>query len=135
MAERAAAGLSRAEARRFAWTVGAAFVVLGGVAAWRGRAFAAMVLFGAGALLLLAGLAAPGRLGPVYRAWMGLAVLLSRVTTPIVLAIMYFLILTPIALVARLVGRNPIDRRPVGGSYWVERPAARRRGSDLRRQF
>jgi hypothetical protein len=49
--------------------------------------------------------------GGVYRAWMRLALLLSRITTPLVLGIVYFLVLTPTAVVMRLMGKDPMARR------------------------
>ena len=54
METRIPARLSSAEGRRFGLTVGAAFLVLGGALAWRGRA-AAPVALALGALLLAAG--------------------------------------------------------------------------------
>jgi len=60
--------LSSAEGRRFGLTVGAAFLVLGGALAWRGRAVAPVAL-ALGALLLAAGVIVPTRLGPITRAW------------------------------------------------------------------
>jgi hypothetical protein len=63
--------------------VGGAFVALAGVAWWRGRHTIAIGLGALGTTLGLLGLLVPTRLGPVNRAWMGLATLLSRVTTPL----------------------------------------------------
>jgi hypothetical protein len=83
---------------------------------------------------MTAGLAVPGRLGPVYRFWMALAHAISRVTTPIVLGIVYFLVIAPIGLAMRAFGRNPLVRPRVRDSYWVMRPPGNRR-SDLERQF
>jgi hypothetical protein len=47
-------------------------------------------------LLLLAGILIPTWLGPVYRGWMGFALLLSKVTTPIFMGITFFLVMAPI---------------------------------------
>ncbi len=126
--------LSAAEGRRFAFTVGAAFLVLAAALLWRNRTTAALVTGGLGTCLLLAGLAIPGRLGPVFQAWMGLARLLSKITTPIFMGVIYFGLFTPIGLARRILGRNPIARSPDGTSYWVPRPAGRGRG-DMERQF
>lgn len=49
----------------------------------RGHLPGAYVAAAAGALLLVGGLAAPVRLEPVYRAWMALALAISKVTTPV----------------------------------------------------
>lgn len=133
MDARISAGLSQAECRRFGLVVGAAFLVLAGVLAWRGHETAAWATAVPGVLLILGGLLAPLALRPVHRAWMGLALLLSRVTTPIVMALLYFLVLTPFGLAMRLVGHNPLVRA-TGDSYWVTRPPERRR-SNLTRPF
>ena len=75
----------------------------------------------------------PGRLEPAYHAWMGLAHAISRVTTPIIMGIIFFLILTPVGLLARLLGHRPLSRNN-SDSYWHTRPADARRGN-LNHQF
>ncbi len=57
------------------------------------------------------GLAAPMTLRAVYRAWMRLALVLSRITTPIIMAVVYFLVITPVAFIMRIVGHDPMARR------------------------
>jgi hypothetical protein len=132
--------LTAAELRRFGLTLGAAFAVIAAIIYWRrGATPFAMGAGGLGLGLASAALLAPGALAPVERAWMGLAHALSRVTTPIILAIIYFLIITPIGLLRRATGRNALVRRLgdaelAEGGYWVVRPAGRTR-SDLSRQF
>jgi hypothetical protein len=128
------ARLTPQEGRRFGLTVGAAFLVLAAIAAWRGRMPGTIAFGTIGSLLLLAGLAVPGRLGPVYRGWMGFAELLSKVTTPIFMGIVYFLVLTPVSFGLRALGKRPLGRRSPTGSTWVVRGPGQRRG-DLRRQF
>ena len=82
--------------------------------------------------LIAAGAAIPARLGPVYRAWMGLAHAISRVTTPVVLGVIFFLVLTPVGLVMRMFGRNALKRSVVNHSYWVAPNELR---GDLTNQF
>lgn len=130
---RVPARLSRAEARRFGLLVGGAFLVLAAVSWWRGHEVP-VALFGAvGGLLVLGGLLLPDLLGPVHAAWMGLSRVLSKVTTPIVMAVLYFVVFMPVGLVMRAFGRNALVR-PDGESYWVARPDGARR-SDLTRPF
>ena len=129
------ARLTAAEGRKFALTGGAAFLVLGALLWWREVRTAATVVAATGATLGLAGLVIPGLLTPVFRAWMGLAHLISRVTTPIFLGIVYFGVLTPIGLLMRLFGRNPLVRRVADDSYFVARPAGAARRGNLERQF
>ena len=129
------ARLTREEGRKFGLTVGAAFLALSGLLWWRGRHSAALVFMALGSLLVLAGLVLPARLGPVQRAWMGFAQLLSRVTTPLFMGIVYFLILTPTGGIMRLFGRNPIRRPLSDGSFWVRRPAGEGQRGRMEHQF
>jgi hypothetical protein len=135
MAEPPRARLSATEGRKFGIPVGIAFVALALIMAWRGRETASQILGAVGMGLVLAALVVPTRLGPVHRAWMGLAVLLSRVTTPIFMGVTFYLVVTPIGLLMRLFGRDPMVRRPVDDSYWVARADGPGRRSDLERQF
>lgn len=132
MAGRVPARLSRAEGRRFGLTLGLAFLALGGLLLWRGRESLAIVAGVLGVLLVAAGSVAPGSLGPVYHGWMRFALLLSKVTTPVFLGIIYFLVLTPLGVLRRLLGRDPVARAP-SDSLWVALPEDRH--SDLERQF
>jgi hypothetical protein len=125
---------TRRELRQFAYVVGGAFVALAALAWWRGHPGRAGLLAALGGPLALAGLLAPARLGGVYRAWMGLARAMSRVTTPVLMAVIYFGVLLPTALLLRLRGRRPLTPPRPGATAWVERPPGARRG-DLRRQF
>ena len=134
MRDQGAAPPTRRELRSFAITVGIAFVLLAALLAWRERRTATVVFGMLGVTLALAGLLIPARLGGVHRAWMGIALAISSVTTPLFMGIVYFGLLTPIALVLRLLGRAPLRQSRDAKSYWRDRPPGARR-SDLRRQF
>jgi hypothetical protein len=114
--------LTTAEGRAFGLTVGGALLGLGALLAWRGARGIAPVLLLPGGLLVLAGLVLPTRLGPVRRAWMELAHAISRVTTPITMGIVYFAVITPIGVLRRAVGSDPLRRPPTGESAWVDVP-------------
>ena len=123
------------ELRSFALSVGGILVALAAVLYYgRGRPIAGGILAALGGALVVAGLLAPGRLGPVYRAWMTLAVTISKVTTPLLMGIIFFGVLTPTGVVTRLLGRDALRRQRGASTYWVDRAAGARR-SDLRRQF
>jgi hypothetical protein len=121
LAEGIPARLTPREGRRFALPVGTAFLVFGGIAWWRDHHAVAAVLGSLGVLLLAAGAIVPAKLGPVYHAWMGLARAISKVTTPVFMGIVYFIVIFPVGLSMRLLGRNPILHRPTSGSYWFAR--------------
>ncbi len=126
--------LTAKEGRAFAFPVGIAFLVIAGITWWRGHELATQILGGLSGTLIVAGLLIPSNLGPVYRAWMGLALAISKVTTPIFMGIVYFLVLTPIGFLRRLLGGDPMRHSPVEDSYWSSRPQGKRQG-DLNRQF
>ena len=129
------ARLTAREGRRFGLTVGLAFLALAGVLVWRQHETAAVVCGALGALLALGALIAPTRLGPVERAWMALALLISRVTTPIFMGIVYFLVLTPMALAMRMAGKNPLRHRAAEGGYWVRRATSGEGRGDMTKKF
>lgn len=122
--------MTPAEGRRFGVTVGLAFLVLAALMAWRGHGTALRVIGALGGSLVLAGLVVPGYLGPVYRTWMQFALLLSKVTTPIFMGVVYFLVITPIGLLRRLVRRTGTEAGSTG--FWKARTDAPR---SMTRQF
>ena len=126
--------LSAAEGRKFAFTVGIAFLVLAGISYWRGHTRVPVVLGSLGGVLLLAGVLVPTLLGPVQRGWMGFAHLLSKVTTPIFMGIVYFIVITPIGLFRQMIGKNAMvpASSPATGYWAVRDPNVR---SDMRRLF
>lgn len=128
------ARLTPSEGRKFAFPVGTAFLLLGALVLWRGHMTLATIFLSLTGFLYLAGLLVPGKLGPIYRAWMGFALLLSKVTTPIFMGITFFLVIGPVGILMRLFGRNPVDHAATNESFWVPRPKDKRR-SNLKRQF
>src|SRR5690606_20135097 len=113
--------------------VGGAFLVIAAIGIWRDHQYVVWVGTVLGSALVLAGLIIPTHLGPVQRQWMRLAHAISRVTTPIVMSILYFVVITPAGLLLRAFGRNPLRHSGSGGGYWIERTAEDR--TDMRRQF
>ena len=125
---------TRRELRGFAWSVGGAFLLLAAIAAWRGRTPPAAAFGSVGAALWLAGALAPARLTAVHRLWMRMALAISAVTTPLLMGVVYFGVLTPLAVVTRLLGWRTFGVPRGAATAWVDRPVDGRR-SDLRRQF
>lgn len=121
------------DGRRFAFPVGTAFLVLAGLFFWREHTLPFQITAGLGGTLWVLGAVIPGMLGPVYNAWMGMALAISKVTTPIFLGIVYFIVLTPTGLIMRLVGRKPMNHPLTDGGFWYTTEG--RPKTDLRRQF
>ncbi|MEP6819462.1 MAG: SxtJ family membrane protein [bacterium] len=109
----------RAE-REFGLVVGGVFVLLGAWWLYRGKfVSAAHVTLPLGSLLVFLGLIWPRALVWPNKAWMLLAEGLSFVTTRIILGLVFFLVVTPIGVVKRLSGWDPLSRRGTrSASYW-----------------
>ena len=113
--------------RRFGWTVGGAFAVLGVVLLWRHRTVAGAVLAALGGPLLLLAAAAPVLLAAPHRGWLAFAKVLGRVNSALFLFLTFFLVLTPLALFLRLLGRDELRRRgPAPASTWEPYPERNR---------
>ena len=122
-----------AEGRKFGVTVGLAFLALATLLWWKENAGLAWKIFGGvGSTLLVAGLLIPGKLGPVYRGWMRFALALSKITTPIIMGIIYFGLFLVTGILRRTFGNNAMIRAEENGSYWVTRSVKR---ANLERQF
>ena len=117
---------SRRQLRRFGLTVGLALIMVALAIVWRGEwtvGPGARWLAGGGAALSILGLAIPAVLLPLYRVWMGLALVLGHVMTRVLLTVVFLLVVTPIGLVRRAVRRDPIEKsaEPELGTYWIPR--------------
>ena len=105
--------------RRFGLTVSVPFLAIGGWLAWHER-ISGLVFIGLAAALGLTALVHPRALGPVERVWMALARAMGVVSTFVILTLTFALVITPMALLLRLLRRDPlalrIERDRV--SYW-----------------
>lgn len=74
-------------------------------------------------LFCLAALAAPAILAPLNRAWTALGGLLHRITNPIILGILFYLVFTPLGWLLRRMGKSVLrsNPEPDAASYWVVR--------------
>lgn len=127
----------RPSERTFGVSVGIAFLLLAGLLLWRERLAWAAGLLAVGAILVLLALGAPRLLGPLNRCWMQLGMILHAFVTPVVMALLFYLTVTPVGLVMRLCGKDfvrlRIDRR--AASYWIERRPPNSPPETMRQQF
>lgn len=122
--------------RKFGLVVGGVFLLLGGWFLFRAKPWWPYLLT-PGALLVLGGLIAPKSLKHVYIAWMSLGFILGLVVSNIILTIFYYVVLTPVGLVARLCGQDflSLKRNPAATTYWVMKPAGPRAPQEYEQQF
>ncbi len=92
--------------------------IIGSLLWWKGRPSAPW-LWAAALALGLWGLIWPRGLHPLYRVWMGLAVVLNYFVSRLILTLIYYLVLTPIGMLLRLLGQDPLDLKLQDrSSYW-----------------
>lgn len=125
--------VARTDGRKFGLQVGVAFLIFGGIAAWRGKSIAPIIL-SAGGVLVLGGIAIPAQLAPVNRAWMRMAGAIAKVTQPIFLGLLYFVAFLPVGLIMQATGRGRKARHRRAATVWKSRDEGQRR-SDMSRQF
>ena len=83
----------------------------------------AIGLIGTSLIALAVGMASPAVLRPLFVAWMLAAFPLGWVMSHVMLASVYYFVLTPIGLLLRLGGRDSLQlkQRPDANTFWVER--------------
>jgi len=67
------------------------------------------------------GLFAPVLLGPVYRAWIKMSHVIGVINSKILLFLVFFLVFTPMGLIAKLFGFDPMKKGSKKESYYVQR--------------
>jgi hypothetical protein len=81
------------------------------------------ILTGIGALLCVLGLAIPGAIRPVYVLLMGLTMPIGLIVSHVFLRVIFYLIFTPLGVLFRIVGRDPLlIGKPSTDSYWQMHP-------------
>ena len=127
---------TRAHLRKFGLVVGGVFMLLATWSWWRGHTLAPTLLAVIGTPLMLGGALAPQWLAPVEKAWMAMAHVLGRINTTLILALLYYLVFTPIGWLRRL-GSDPMSRRmgEATDSHWVRRESQERSADSYRHQF
>jgi hypothetical protein len=112
-------------------------VFFGGLAVWQGvvsgRGTPAMVFATMALIIGPLGLLWPRLIQPIYVGWMVLTFPIGWTVSQAILALMFYGLFTPIALLFRLIGRDPLHRAHRQGleTYWTPKPYT----TDPRRYF
>jgi hypothetical protein len=112
----------RRDLRRFGITMCIALAVLAALLFWRGKGIYIYLALLSPVFLIL-GLAVPVALRPVHKVWMSLAYVLGWVMTRVILSLLFFLGVTPVGLIGRLLGKKflDVDMQDSRETYWIRR--------------
>lgn len=90
-------------------------------------------LLGLGGYCLIGAAAAPTILKPLFIGMSIVGIPIGLVVSYLLLGIVYFLVITPIALIFKIIGRDSMTRKfePAAQTYWVPR----KRNNDIKRYF
>jgi hypothetical protein len=90
-----------------------------------------------GGFLFISGLVIPQILKPLNKTWMGLAIILGFFMSRIIITVLFYIALTPISIIAKLVGKKfmilKFDRSI--NTYWEKRTIIQKKQIDYERQF
>lgn len=122
--------------KTFGLVFAAVFALIGALPMLGGGDIRAWALIVA-ALFLIAAFAFPKLLRPLNLLWFRFGLLLHKIVNPLVMGMLFFLTVTPIALIMRLAGKDPLNKAfdKTADSYWVKRDPEEMQPDHMRRQF
>jgi hypothetical protein len=121
--------------RSFGLSVGGVLLVAAALLVWRGRTGRAEWAGGAGLVLVVFGWLRPLVLKPLSDAWWKMAGALGWFNARLLLTIAFALVMTPLGLLWRLTGRDPLARRKRSWTGWAPAPARYRDPRHFDRMF
>lgn len=124
------------ELRQFGFVIGGILFAIGIFLLYKGTS-AYPVLLGLGLLIIVLGLALPKILLPFQKVWMILAVVLGFIMTRVILSILFYLVITPMGILARIFNKKFLDLKfhDSKQSYWNTREKKEYKKIDTERQF
>lgn len=118
---------SQRELKQFAMLWIGFFGLIGVYVLWRNDSLRAAAVLWIVAAAGLAGVVRPSVFRPVYLVWMTLALPIGWTVSHLLLVIVFYVVVTPIGLLMKLVGYDPLRRQldRSAKSYWIthETPA------------
>ena len=127
---------SKKDLRKFGLTIGIIIILIAALLFWKQKP-SFIYFFPVGLFLVLAGIFTPPLLRPLNKGWMIFSVLLGWVMTRVILSVLYYIILTPIGIIAKISGKKFLELKidKSKESYWEKREKAEFNTADYERQF
>ena len=124
------------ELKQFGVTLGIVFLLLGFLWLWKSRA-GVFYWFELSAFFFIFAFLAPRYLRLAHTFWMSIAVLMGWVMARAILTVVFYFVVTPIGIAARLMGKKFVDAGPFdkADSAWRIRKADVRTKEDCEKQY
>lgn len=122
--------------RSFGIVFAIVFALLAAYLSWRGQGWWWVLLVASMVVLTLA-LVRPSLLAHLNWVWTRLGLLIGAIVAPVVMAVIFFGVVTPIGLFARVIGKHflYLRRDPAALTYWLARDGSNTTPESLRDQF
>lgn len=126
----------RNELKQFGLIIGAVLLIVGSYLFWKIYPNYSYFLI-SGVIFVVAGLIFPILLKPLQKLWMTIALILGWFMSRLVIAAVFYLILTPVSLIAKIVGKKFLELKGTKSqkSYWNYRQSAKIARIDFEKQF
>jgi hypothetical protein len=127
---------TKRDLRKFGLTVGGVLIVIAAFLFYFEKP-SAIYFVSIGGLLFITGIIFPQILKPLNKIWMGLAILLGFFMSRLILTILFYLVLTPISFIAKIVGKKFMILKydKSAKTYWEKRTHIQKKPLDYERQF
>tara|TARA_Y100001968_G_scaffold280233_1_gene276606 strand:+ start:31 stop:441 length:411 start_codon:yes stop_codon:yes gene_type:complete len=121
--------------RSFGITIGIILFSVSALLYYYSENYYQILLFIASGFLWLS-IIIPILLKPVYLVWMSFAVILGWIMTRVILSSLFYLIITPIGIITRLLGEDFLGLKTSNSdSYWNERDRSKELNQNYEKQF
>ena len=122
--------------RAFGIVFAVVFALIGGWPLIDGLGVRAWALWISGGFLAAA-LIRPAILAPLNLLWFKFGMLLHKIVNPIVMGLLFFVTVTPIALIMRLAGKDPLRQKfdQAAPTYWIDRAPNELTAESMKNQF
>lgn len=123
--------------KKFGLLIGAILLLGSLYLLWKQQHDYAVVGFILAGVFTVLAFVGPVVLKPLQRAWMAMAVVMGFVMSRIIVAVIFYGMVTPIGLAGRLAGKKFLDLKmdKAAVSYWIGRKQTKTEKSDYERQF
>ncbi len=123
--------------RQFGIVLAGILIVFGSIHFMKHRTIFAQWFCGTGLIVLCAGLFAPRMLKYAYAVFLKVAHAIGWFNTRVILIIIYFLLVTPIAIMMKIFCKDPLSRKmdKSASTYWLNRPEPKAVKEQLEKQF